>query len=569
MNLDANVVQQTHEQRHASKRLGRNLIRSRQHRTMVQSPLHEVPPGVEVVGKVTPAFAEILRPGALAFVAKLHRTFNARRAACLKRRQDRQVLLDRGEALDFLPGTKPIRDGDWTCAPIPRDLRDRRVEITGPADRKMVINALNSGAKVFMGDFEDANAPTWANMVEGQINLRDAIRRTITFTSPEGKEYKLKEQTAVLFVRPRGWHLNEKHVHVDGELVAGALFDFGLFFFHNAKELIARGTGPYFYLPKMESHLEARLWNDIFKLAQDEVGIPQGTIRATVLIETIPAAFEMDEILYELRGHSAGLNCGRWDYIFSCIKKFRNKRDFLLADRALITMTTHFMHSYSLLCIKTCHRRKTFAMGGMAAQIPVKNNPQANEEAFAKVRADKEREAGDGHDGTWVAHPGMVQLATEAFDRSMPQPNQIERQRDDVDVTAKDLLDFGPRGPITEKGLRTNISVGVQYLEAWLRGSGAVPIFNLMEDAATAEISRAQVWQWIRHPDGKLSDGRKVTKELFRNVLDEELAKIKGQIGVKPFATGKFETARELFDRITTDDEFVEFLTLPGYERLD
>jgi malate synthase len=536
---------------------------------MAQSPLHQVPEGVAVLGKVTPPFAEILTFAALTFVAKLHRTFNARRTECLKRRQDRQASLDRGETLDFLSETKPIRDGDWTCAQIPDDLQDRRVEITGPTDRKMVINALNSGAKVFMADFEDANAPTWANMVEGQINLGDAIRRTITFTSPEGKEYNLKEQTAVLFVRPRGWHLSERHVSVDGEPVAGALFDFGLFFFHNAKELIARGTGPYFYLPKMESHLEARIWNDVFKLAQDEVGIPQGTIRATVLIETITAAFEMDEILYELREHSAGLNCGRWDYIFSCIKKFRNKRDFLLADRALITMTTHFMHSYSLLCIKTCHRRKTFAMGGMAAQIPVKNDPQANEEAFAKVRADKEREAGDGHDGTWVAHPGMVQLATDAFDRLMPPPNQIGRQREEVAVVAKDLLDFGPRGPITEKGLRTNVSVGVQYLEAWLRGSGAVPIFNLMEDAATAEISRAQVWQWIRHPDGKLSNGRKVTKELFRSVLEEELGKIKTQIGEKSFAARKFEMARELFDKITTDDEFVEFLTLPGYERLD
>jgi malate synthase len=433
----------------------------------------------------------------------------------------------------------------------------------------MVINALNSGAKVFMADFEDANAPTWANMVEGQINLRDAIRRTITFTNPEGKEYRLNERSAVLFVRPRGWHLDEKHLLVDGEPVAGAFFDFGLFFFHNAKELIARGSGPYFYLPKMESHLEARIWNDAFKLAQDELGVQQGTVRATVLIETIPAAFEMDEILYELREHSAGLNCGRWDYIFSCIKKFRRKPDFLLADRAVITMTTHFMHSYSLLCIKTCHRRKTFAMGGMAAQIPVKNNPRANEEAFAKVRGDKEREAGDGHDGTWVAHPGMVQLATEAFDRLMPEPNQIARQRDDVDLCAKDLLDFGPRGPITEQGLRTNVSVGVQYLEAWLRGSGAVPIFNLMEDAATAEISRAQVWQWIRHPDGKLSDGRKVTKKLFREVLTEELTKIKHAIGVDRFAKGKFEIARDLFDKMTTDDEFAEFLTLPGYEKLD
>jgi malate synthase len=363
--------------------------------------------------------------------------------------------------------------------------------------------------------------------------------------------------------------LVEKHVLVDGQSISGALFDFGLYFFHNAKELMTRGTGPYFYLPKMESHLEARIWNDVFKLAQDELGIPQGTIRATVLIETIPAAFEMDEILYELRDHSAGLNCGRWDYIFSCIKKFRNKRDFLLADRALITMTTHFMHSYSLLCIKTCHRRETFAMGGMAAQIPVKNDPKANEEAFAKVRADKEREARDGHDGTWVAHPGMVQLAMDAFNAVMPQPNQIRKKRDDVQVTASDLLQFGPSEPITENGLRTNVSVGVQYLEAWLRGHGAVPIFNLMEDAATAEISRAQVWQWIRNERGALTDGRKVTKELFRSVLEEELQKIKTLIGEKRFASSKFETARELFDQITTDENFVEFLTLSGYDKLD
>jgi malate synthase len=518
---------------------------------------------IRVVGEITPAFREILTPDALAFVAKLQRKFNAERIRCLACRQERQAALDAGGTLDFLPETKQIREDDWTCAPIPEDLRDRRVEITGPTDRKMVINALNSGAKMFMADFEDANSPTWENMIEGQINLRDAIRRTITFTNPDGKKYQLKDKVAVLLVRPRGWHLVEKHVLVDGAPVSGGLFDFGLYFFHNAKELIARGTGPYFYLPKLENHLEARIWNDAFKLAQDELDIPQGTIRATVLIETIPAAFEMDEILYELREHSAGLNCGRWDYIFSCIKRFRNKPDFLLADRALITMTTHFMHSYSLLCIKTCHRRNIFAMGGMAAQIPVKNDPAANEEAFAKVRADKEREAGDGHDGTWVAHPGMVQLALDAFNEKMPQPNQIDRKRDDVKVSARDLLDFGPSGPITEAGLRQNISVGVQYLEAWLRGHGAVPLFNLMEDAATSEISRAQVWQWIRHPEGKLSDGRKVTNELFRGVLDEELAK------VKRFAGDKFDTARQLFDEITTNDEFVEFLTLPGYEKLN
>ncbi|CAN5469432.1 malate synthase A [soil metagenome] len=520
------------------------------------------PSGVQILGPARPAFAEILTPEALAFVAKLHRTLNGRRLDCLQRRQQRQAALDAGGTLDFLPETKEIRESDWTCAPIPPDLRDRRVEITGPTDRKMVINALNSGAKMFMSDFEDANSPTWENMVEGQINLRDAVRRDIAFTNPNGKHYQLNEKTAVLLVRPRGWHLVEKHVLVDGEPVAGGLFDFGLYFFHNAKELIKRGSGPYFYLPKMESHLEARIWNDVFKLAQDELGVPQGTIRATVLIETIPAAFEMDEILYELREHSAGLNCGRWDYIFSCIKRFRNKPDFLLADRALITMTTHFMRSYSLLCIKTCHRRKIFAMGGMAAQIPVKGDEAANEEAFAKVRADKEREASDGHDGTWVAHPGMVQLALDAFDAKMPQPNQIGRKCDELNVAASDLLDFGPSSPITEAGLRQNISVGVQYLEAWLRGHGAVPLFNLMEDAATAEISRAQVWQWIRHRDGKLSDGRKVTKELFRSVLAEELAK------VKRFEGDKFATARDLFDQITTNDDFVEFLTLPGYEKL-
>jgi malate synthase len=526
------------------------------------------PAGIQVLGEITPAFAEVLTSDALTFVAGLQRAFGGRREECLQRRQERQARLDRGEGLDFLPETKQIRDGDWKCARIPQDLQDRRVEITGPTDRKMVINALNSGAKVFMADFEDANAPTWENMVDGQINLRDAIRRTITFTSPEGKAYKLKDQLAVLMVRPRGWHLVEKHVLVDGQPMSGGLFDFGLYFFHNVKELLTRGGGPYFYLPKLEGYLEARLWNDVFNMAQRELAVPQGTIRATVLIETIPAVFEMDEILYELRDHSAGLNCGRWDYIFSCIKKFRNKRDFLLADRALVTMTTHFMHSYSLLCIKTCHRRNIFAMGGMAAQIPVKNDTKANEDAFAKVRADKEREANDGHDGTWVAHPGMVQLALDVFNAIMPSPNQIDRKREDVCVTAEDLLDFGPSEPITEQGLRTNVSVGVQYLEAWLRGSGAVPIFNLMEDAATAEISRAQVWQWIRHARGTLSDGRKVTKELFRALLEEELNKIKNAVGHDRFAKSKYDCARELFDTITTDDKFVEFLTLPGYDQL-
>jgi len=535
---------------------------------MTNTTASSLPAGMEISGEITPAFAEILTPDALAFVAKLQRTFGPRREEALARRKARQAEFDAGKLPDFLPETRHVREGDWTCAPIPRDIQDRRVEITGPTDRKMVINALNSGAKVFMADFEDANTPSWRNMIDGQINLRDAIRRTITFQNPDGKSYKLNETVAVIMPRPRGWHLLEKHIRVDGQPMSGGLLDFGLYFFHNAKELLARGSGPYFYLPKMESHLEARIWNEAFTLAEKELGVPHGTVRATVLIETIPAAFEMDEILYELREHSAGLNCGRWDYIFSCIKKFCHKQDFLLADRAYITMTTHFMRSYSLLCIKTCHRRNIFAMGGMAAQIPVKNNPAANEEAFAKVRADKEREATDGHDGTWIAHPGMVQIALDAFNKLMPTPNQIDTKRDDVNVTAKDLLDFGPSEPITEQGLRINVSVGVQYLEAWLRGNGAVPIFNLMEDAATAEISRAQVWQWIRHPRGVLQDGRKVTKELFRQTLAEELEKVKAGVGEERYGKMKFKEASELFDKITTDEEFVEFLTLPGYERL-
>jgi malate synthase len=514
--------------------------------------------GIEIAGPLSDDFTQILTPEALQLVAKLHRTFNGLRKELLERRNRRQAELDSGQTPDFLPETAQIRADDWRVAPIPTDIADRRVEITGPTDRKMVINALNSGAKVFMADFEDANAPTWHNMIDGHINLRDAIRRTIEFQSPEGKAYRLKDQLAVLFVRPRGWHLVEKHLLVDGEPVAGGLFDFGLYLFHNAKELLSRGSGPYFYLPKMESHLEARLWNDVFTLAQDEIGIPRGSIRATVLIETILAAFEMDEILYELRDHSAGLN----------IKRFRNKPDFILADRALVTMTTHFMRSYSLLCIKTCHRRGIHAMGGMAAQIPIKNDEKANAEAFAKVKADKEREANDGHDGTWVAHPGLVPVALEAFDAVMKTPNQIDRKREDVQVTKKDLLQFGPEEPITERGLRTNVSVGVQYLEAWLRGSGAVPIFNLMEDAATAEISRAQVWQWIRSPKGKLDDGRKVTADLFRTTLAEELQKIKLSVGEERFAKGRYSEAAKLFSDLTTSDTYVDFLTLPGYELL-
>ncbi len=526
-------------------------------------------PGIAVTGRITPEYAQILTPEALAFAAKLQRAFGGRRSELLARRAQRQAELDAGKLPDFLPETRAVRDGDWTCAPIPADIQDRRVEITGPVDRKMIINALNSGAKVFMADFEDANTPKWDNNIQGQINLRDAIRRRIDYVSPEGKAYKLADRTAVLFVRARGWHLPEKHVLIDGQPMSGGIFDFALYFFHNAKELLARGTGPYFYLPKMESHLEARLWNDIFVMAQDELGVPRGSIKATVLIETILAAFEMDEILHELREHSAGLNCGRWDYIFSCIKKFRNNRDFCLADRALVTMTTHFMRSYAELCVKTCHRRNIHAMGGMAAQIPVKNDEAANAEAFAKVKADKEREATIGHDGTWVAHPGLVPVALEAFDRLMPGANQIAtKKRADVHVTAADLLTFEPERPITEKGVRLNINVAIQYIGAWLAGQGAVPIFNLMEDAATAEISRSQVWQWIRSPKGVLDDGRKVTKELVAALLPQEMAKIRELLG-PAFGEGRYEEAAKIFADLVNNDAFVEFLTLPAYERID
>src|SRR6266704_2539516 len=532
--------------------------------TMAKESRSPLPSGVEVLGEITPAFSEILTPEALAFVAKLQHQFGARRKQYIERRQERQRRLDQGQGLDFLPETKHIREGDWKCALIPADIRDRRVEITGPTDRKMVINALNSGAKIFMADFEDANAPTWRNMVEGQINLRDAIRGTINFTNPEGKKYKLNEQVAVLMPRPRGWHLLEKHVLIDGEPVAGGLFDFGLFFYHNAQELIARGSGPYFYLPKMESHLEARIWNDVFQLAQKELGIPYGTIRATVLIETIPAAFQMDEILYELRDHSSGLNCGRWDYIFSFIKKFRQRSDFLVPDRAQVTMDRPFLNSYVQLLIKTCHRRGIHAMGGMAAQIPIKNDPVANEKALDKVRQDKLREVKAGHDGTWVAHPGLVPIAKSIFDEYMKTPNQIHVKREEVSVSAKDLLAV-PTGEITEAGLRLNINVGLQYLEAWLRGNGCVPIYNLMEDAATAEISRAQVWQWVRHR-AKLADGRTITKELVVETIGQELEKLKGMLGAGRFANGKFDLASQLFEQMMTSPTFDEFLTLKAYE---
>jgi malate synthase len=528
----------------------------------------QYPAGVEVLGTISSEYSGILTPEAVGFVTRLERQFGKQREDLLRKRQERQKELDAGKLPDFLPETAHIREAEWTIAPLPHDLLDRRVEITGPAgDRKMVINALNSGAKMFMADFEDANSPTWENTIQGQINLRDAINRTIEYTSPEGKRYALNEKTATLLVRPRGWHLEEKHVVIDGKPISASLFDFGLYFFHNAKNLLRNGTGPYFYLPKLESHLEARLWNDVFLFAQEELGIPAGTIKATVLIETILATFEMDEILFELREHSAGLNCGRWDYIFSYIKKLRHHPDVILPDRALVTMTVPFMRAYTLLTIKTCHRRNAPAIGGMAAQIPVKNDPVANEEAMRKVRADKEREAFDGHDGTWVAHPGLVPVALSVFDALMPRPNQIERKRDDVEVTAADLLAV-PEGPITEAGVRTNISVGIQYIEAWLRGAGAVPIFHLMEDAATAEISRAQIWQWIRHPKGVLQDGRKITLEMVRQFLGEELVSIKQQVGEEAYQKGRYKAAAELFLQLVTDDNFTEFLTIPGYKYL-
>lgn len=526
------------------------------------------PDGVTISGPLLPTFDQILTPEALTFVACLEREFGARRRALLARRQERQAEIDAGQMPDFLPETADIRHSAWTVAPIPPDLLDRRVEITGPVDRKMIINALNSGASVYMADFEDSHSPTWAATIEGQINLRDAVAGTITFTNPDGKFYELGEQLATLMVRPRGWHLEEKHVQVDGRPISAALFDFGLFFFHNARQLIAKGTGPYFYLPKLESHQEARLWNDVFVLAQSELGIPQGTIRATVLIENILATFEMDEILYELRDHSAGLNCGRWDYIFSAIRKFRNHPDFVLPDRAQVTMTTHFMRSYSLLLIQTCHKREIHAMGGMAAQIPIKNDPVANEQALAKVRADKEREAKDGHDGTWVAHPGLVGIAKVIFDEHMPTPNQIHRKREDVRVTAADLL-ARPQGDITEAGLRTNLDVGIQYLAAWLSGNGCVPIYNLMEDAATAEISRAQVWQWLHNSQARLADGRAITPHLVHSLLPDVLATIKAQVGEANFRAGQYKLAADLFTDLITSEEFTDFLTLPAYDYLN
>ena len=515
----------------------------------------EAPPtvarGVTIGPPVPPAYAQILSASALEFVAGLARQFEPRRRELLGRRAERQRDFDAGAFPAFLTSTADVRETDWRVAAIPRDLLDRRVEITGPVDRKMVINALNSGAQVYMADFEDSHSPTWRGTIEGQINLRDAVAGTIAFRTAE-KQYALNPTTATLMVRPRGWHLIERHATVDGQPVSASLFDFGLFFFHNARGLIAKGSGPYFYLPKLESHLEARLWNDVFVAAQQTLGIARGTIRATVLIETIPAAFEMDEILYELRDHSAGLNCGRWDYIFSFIKKFRSRPEFVLPDRARVTMDRHFLKSYVDLLIRTCHRRGIHAMGGMAAQIPIKGDAAANTKALDKVLQDKIREVRAGHDGTWVAHPGLVPVASEAF-ASLAASHQLSVLRNDVDVAPRDLLAV-PDGEITEAGLRTNVDVGIQYLDSWLKGVGCVPIYNLMEDAATAEISRSQVWQWVHH-GAKLSDGRVVTEELVRQII------------AQAFPTESL--AAELFAQLVTGAEFPEFLTLVAYEHLE
>ena len=521
--------------------------------------------GIEIKAPTNESFKEILTPDVLEFIATLAREFDDRRHDVLERRKQLQADIDSGKFPDFDNETRDIRESDWKAAPIPADLQDRRVEITGPVDRKMVINALNSGAKTFMADFEDSHTPTWENCINGQINLRDAVNGSIDFVSPEGKQYRLIEKPAILIVRPRGWHLDEKHMLVDGKRVAGGIFDFGLFFFHNAKNLIAKGSGPYFYLPKFESYLEARLWNDIFERSQELLKIPRGSIKATVLIETILASFQMNEIIYELKDHMAGLNCGRWDYIFSFIKRFRNNPEYLFPDRAQITMTRHCMHSYSLLAIQTCHRRGVHAIGGMAAQIPRKDDPQANEAALGVVRKDKIREVRDGHDGTWVAHPGLVDLAMEEFNTYMPSPNQIEKSRDDIAVTAADLLKL-PEGSITEQGLRNNVSVGVRYMAAWLSGVGCVPINHLMEDAATAEISRTQIWQWVHHPEARLEDGREITADLFHAIKDEEVENIRKIVGANAFATGNYEKAAGLLTDIIANPDLEEFLTIRAYE---
>jgi malate synthase len=524
--------------------------------------------GIAVNGPTPEGGDQILTPKALAFVADLTRRFRPEIDAALERRAERRAAWAAGEPLDFLAATREVREADWKVAPLKKDLERRTVEITGPVDPKMVINALNSGADVFMADFEDSNAPTWANQITGQMALRDAVRRTLTFDDPtSGKAYRLNDRIATLFIRPRGLHLPERHMLVDGRPVPGALFDFGLFFFHNAAEQLRRGTGPYFYLPKLESHLEARIWNRVFVRAQEALDIPRGSIRATVLIETLPAAFEMDEILHELRDHSAGLNCGRWDYIFSLIKTRRDDPAVELPDRAQVTMEQPCMHAYTTLAIRTCHRRGAHAMGGMAAQIPIKNDAAASEAALAKVRADKLREVRDGHDGTWVAHPGLVSVAREVFEARMKGPNQLDRLREDVKVTAADLLAV-PKGTRTEEGLRLNVRVGVQYLEAWLGGNGCVPLYHLMEDAATAEISRTQIWHWLRH-GARLDDGRPVTHDLVAAVLAEEMARVRREVGAGRFESGHFPEAMDLFLRVSTAPSLEDFLTLPAYDALN
>lgn len=522
---------------------------------------------IQLSAPINEGFETILTTEALAFVEQLHNKFNNRRLELIAKRQERQDAIDQGQLPDFLPETKHIRESQWTVAPLPEDILDRRVEITGPVDRKMIINALNSGAKVFMADFEDSNTPSWTNNINGQINLRDAINGTIDYVNPKNnKYYSLNQETATLFVRPRGWHLEEKHMTIDGQSLSGSLIDFGLYFFHNAKTLLSNGSGPYFYLPKLESHLEARLWNDVFVFAQEYLDIPHRSIKATVLIETILASFEIDEILYELRDHSAGLNCGRWDYIFSYIKKLRNLNGYLLPDRNKVGMGTHFMKSYSELVIQTCHKREVHAMGGMAAQIPIKNDPDANNKALEKVRMDKLTEVKNGHDGTWVAHPALVAVAMEVFDKYMPEANQISNKREDVNISASDLLK-APEGTITEAGLRENVNVGIMYIESWLRGNGAAAIYNKMEDAATAEISRTQAWQWIKSKT-KMDDGTPITYELCQAIIPQELEKIKEYVGDENFNQGKFNEATALFDRLIKEDEFIEFLTLPAYDMI-
>lgn len=527
----------------------------------------ELPEGVMITAPVRAEYRAILTHDALALLAKLHRQFEPRRREVLSARVTRAAQLDAGTPMDFLPDTLHIREGNWKIAPLPPALQRRRIEITGPTERKMIINALNAGADSYMSDFEDSNSPSWDNQITGQINLRDAIRRTIS-VEKDGKTFTLNDEVSVLQVRPRGWHLDEKHVLVDGQRVSGGLFDFTLYFFHNAKELIARGAGPFFYLPKLQSHREARLWNDVFVAAQEALGIPRGTIKATVLIETLHAAFEMDEILYELRDHSAGLNAGRWDYIFSCIKAMRNNRDFCLADRSKILMTVPFMRAYALSLIKTCHKRGAPAIGGMSALIPNRKDPDANEKALAGIRADKHRDVTDGYDGGWVAHPGLIAPALAEFVAVLgDRPNQIDKQLPDVNYGAADLLDFRPEGPITETGLRTNINVGIHYLGAWMDGNGCVPIHGLMEDAATAEISRAQVWSWIHSPKGILDDGRKVTADMVHALILQELDKIRVLLGAGYKDT--YMRAANLFGDMCVAAELADFLTLPAYECME